>query len=108
MNVRRGSIHAGFRLPGPFRVRREPSRLVAASITVRPWCDLDQVIGDGFEREDARPVERRPSLTHHQRGGDDLLIGERALVAVAARNPATLGVWRRTFASLRQGAVARR
>jgi hypothetical protein len=30
---------------------------LAACITVRPWCDLDQVIGEGFEREDARPCE---------------------------------------------------
>ena len=42
----------------------EPSCLVAVCITVRPWCDLDQVIGEGFGREDVRPGQQsRPPGT---------------------------------------------
>jgi hypothetical protein len=40
MNVRRGSIHAGFRVAVRVHGRRETPRFVAFCKVVRPWCDL--------------------------------------------------------------------
>jgi hypothetical protein len=40
MNVRRGSIHAGFRWTLLLRVRRGSPPLAALFAAVRPWCDL--------------------------------------------------------------------
>ena len=39
MNVRRGSIHAGFGLTVPLRLARKPPRIAAFCGPVRPWCD---------------------------------------------------------------------
>jgi integrase len=41
MNVRRGSIHAGFGSTVGLGVPRRSPRFAAICMTVRPWCDLE-------------------------------------------------------------------
>jgi hypothetical protein len=67
MNVRRGSIHAGFRVVARVRRCREYPRFVPFCMAVRPWCDLAATATAGMASASLAGSYRRRSVC---RGSD--------------------------------------